>query len=86
MWTLQTRQTHPYMTKKRFPADWAAAEMLKQYMKNHRRHAVRNGRMESRAERRKREEMPRGEESGRGIHNVDDVDSDHAGNTGEGDD
>jgi hypothetical protein len=44
------------MTKKRFPADWCAAELLKQYLKNHRRHAVRNGRMESRAERRRREQ------------------------------
>jgi hypothetical protein len=37
------------MAKERFPADWAAAEMLKQYMKNHRKHAVRKGRMERRA-------------------------------------
>ncbi len=39
------------MTKKRFPNNWATAEILKQYMKNHRRHAVRTGRMKSRAER-----------------------------------
>jgi len=39
------------MTKKRFPNNWATAEILKQYMKNHRRHAVWTGRMKSRAER-----------------------------------
>jgi hypothetical protein len=39
------------MTKKRFPNNWATAEILKQYMKNHRRHAVQTGRMKSRAER-----------------------------------
>jgi hypothetical protein len=40
------------MTKKRFPNNWATAEIVKQYMKNHRRHAVRTGRMKPRNERR----------------------------------
>jgi hypothetical protein len=78
---VQTRVDHPYMTKKRFPTDWSAAELLKQYLKNHRRHAVRNGRMESRAERRKREqdEANRGEASGH--RNVDHGDSDPQNNS-----
>jgi hypothetical protein len=68
------------MTKKRFPADWSAAEMLKQYMKNHRRHAVRNGRMESRAERRRRDQDETNSGEGSGLHNVDHDDSDHEEN------
>lgn len=40
------------MTKKRFPGSWATAEIVKQYMKNHRRHAVCTGRMKPRSERR----------------------------------
>lgn len=71
---VQTRRDHPYMTKKRFPADWSAAEILKQYMKNFRRHAVRKGRMESRAER-KRKEQGKCANSRSGefdLHNVDD--------------
>lgn len=43
------------MTRDRFPADWAAAEMLKQYIKNHRKHAIKAGRMESRADKKRRE-------------------------------
>ncbi|KAF8337256.1 hypothetical protein F5887DRAFT_869099, partial [Amanita rubescens] len=35
-----TTKAQPYMTKKRFPNNWATAEIVKQYMKNHRRHAV----------------------------------------------
>jgi hypothetical protein len=66
---MKTRKAHPYMTKERFPADWAAAEILKQYMKNYRRHAVRKGRMESRANRREAQDK-----SGRRspLPNVDD--------------
>jgi hypothetical protein len=67
------------MTKKRFPADWAAAEMLKQYMKNHRRYAVRMGRMEGRAARRK--DNDRAEDPG--LPNLDQERSDEEG---EGDD
>lgn len=36
------------MTRKRFPADWAAGEMLKQFLRNHRRYEVKKGRMQSR--------------------------------------
>jgi hypothetical protein len=44
------------MTQKRFPADWASAEILKQFLRNHRRYAVRKGRMESKAARKDREQ------------------------------
>jgi hypothetical protein len=67
------------MTKQRFPADWSAAEILKQYMKNHRRHAVRNGRMESRAERKSREQEEVNS-APRGLRNVD---LDHSDQQGE---
>jgi hypothetical protein len=60
------------MTKKRFPADWCAAELLKQYLRNHRRHAVRNGRMESRAERgRKKQDELDGTSEKPPMRNVD---------------
>lgn len=42
---IQVRKHHPYMTRKRFPADWAAGEMLKQFLRNHRRYEVKKGRM-----------------------------------------
>jgi hypothetical protein len=66
------------MTKKRFPADWSAAELLKQYMKNYRRYAVRNGRMKSRTERNGREEDQAESGSGEGasLPNVDQEDPD----------
>ena len=41
------RKAHPYVTRKCFPADWAVAEILKQYLCNHRRYAVKHGRMPS---------------------------------------
>lgn len=68
------------MTKKRFPADWCAAELLKQYLKNHRRHAVRNGRMESRAERRRKQDELNSTSGRPPMRNVDDngFDSDPA--------
>ena len=40
------------MSKKRFPNNWATAKIVKQYMKNHRRHAVRTGHMKRRGEHR----------------------------------
>jgi len=33
------------MTQKRFPQDWAAAELLKQYIRNHRRYASKKRRL-----------------------------------------
>lgn len=44
------------MTRKRFPADWATGEILKQYLHNHCRYAVKKGRMESKAEKKKRQQ------------------------------
>ncbi|KAF7981493.1 hypothetical protein HWV62_33035 [Athelia sp. TMB] len=49
------RKVHAYMTRKRFPADWAAGEMLKQYLRNYRRYSVKKGRMESREAKKQRE-------------------------------
>ncbi|KAJ6540681.1 hypothetical protein B0H19DRAFT_1269225 [Mycena capillaripes] len=37
------RKAHPYLTEKRFPLNWAVAEMLKQYLRNKRRYGVRVG-------------------------------------------
>jgi hypothetical protein len=42
---------HPYMSKARFPQNWATAELVKQYMRNHRRYEVKKGRMMSRHQR-----------------------------------
>lgn len=33
------------MSKARFPQNWATAEIVKQYMRNHRRYEVKKGRM-----------------------------------------
>jgi len=38
------------MTKKRFPNNWATAEIIKQYMKNHHQHAICTGWMKPRNE------------------------------------
>jgi len=74
------------MSKERFPADWAAAEMLKQYMKNHRRHAVRKGRMESRAQKKRKEQDMTEGVRGSTLHNVDDGGIDNSGSDGEEED
>ena len=42
---------HPYMSKARFPQNWATAELVKQYMRNHRRYEVKKGRMMPRHQR-----------------------------------
>jgi DNA-directed RNA polymerase specialized sigma subunit len=39
------------MSKARFPQNWATAELVKQYMRNHRRYEVKKGRMMPRRER-----------------------------------
>ncbi|KIM34942.1 hypothetical protein M413DRAFT_32896 [Hebeloma cylindrosporum] len=46
-----TRKMHPYMLKARFPQNWATAELVKQYMRNHRRYEVKKGRMPPRNQR-----------------------------------
>ena len=42
---------HPYMSKARFPQNWATAELVKQYMRNHRHYEVKKGRMMPRHQR-----------------------------------
>ena len=39
------------MSKVRFPQNWATAELVKQYMRNHRRYEVKKGRMMPRLQR-----------------------------------
>jgi hypothetical protein len=39
------------MSKARFPQNWATAEIVKQYMRNHRRYEVKKGRMMPRHQR-----------------------------------
>jgi hypothetical protein len=39
------------MSKARFPQSWATAELVKQYMRNHRRYEVKKGRMMPRRKR-----------------------------------
>jgi DNA-directed RNA polymerase specialized sigma subunit len=39
------------MSKARFPQNWATAELVKQYMRNHRRYEVKKGRMMPRRKR-----------------------------------
>ncbi|KAF7329187.1 hypothetical protein MKEN_00179300 [Mycena kentingensis (nom. inval.)] len=48
------RQDFPYLTQKRFPIDWAQAELVKQYLRNVRKHEVKQGRMDTREERKKK--------------------------------
>jgi hypothetical protein len=42
---------YPYMSKARFPQNWATAELVKQYTRNHRRYEVKKGRMMPRHQR-----------------------------------
>lgn len=37
----QTRLQHPYLTRKRFPTNWAATEIIKQYPRNQRKETKR---------------------------------------------
>ncbi|KAF9542016.1 hypothetical protein CPC08DRAFT_448570 [Agrocybe pediades] len=45
------RRAPPYMSSARFPNDWATGEILKQYLKNYRRYAVKRGHMPRRKNR-----------------------------------
>ncbi|RXW22117.1 hypothetical protein EST38_g3745 [Candolleomyces aberdarensis] len=42
----KVRDTHDYVDKRRFPADWPIVELLKQFLKNHRKHDRKVGRLE----------------------------------------
>ncbi|KAJ2911600.1 hypothetical protein MD484_g8815, partial [Candolleomyces efflorescens] len=33
----KVRDTHPYMDRRRFPSDWPTLDLMKQYLRNHRR-------------------------------------------------
>ncbi|KAJ6521758.1 hypothetical protein B0H19DRAFT_1371312 [Mycena capillaripes] len=58
-----TRKDFPYLTRSRFPLDWATAEITKQYMRNKRRYAVKRGfipNRETRSKRRREEDTAEG--------------------------
>lgn len=57
------RKKHPYLTRKRFPSDWACVELVKQYLRNNRKH-------EAKKARRERERQSRLSEDGRGSREV----------------
>ena len=42
----QVRDTHDYIDRRRFPADWPTVEFLKQFLKNHRKYDRKLGRLE----------------------------------------
>lgn len=46
------RKKHPYLTRKRFPSDWACVELVKQYLRNKRKHDTMNIRRERDRQRR----------------------------------
>nr|GAT46390.1 predicted protein [Mycena chlorophos] len=47
------RKAHPYLTRERFPLDWAQGDLVKQYLRNFRKHEVKNKRMPKRADRKR---------------------------------
>ncbi|KAF7348741.1 hypothetical protein MVEN_01393200 [Mycena venus] len=51
-----TRKEFPYLTRARFPLDWALAEMVKQYLRNKRRYAVKRGFIANRETRKRQRE------------------------------
>jgi hypothetical protein len=55
--SFETRETHkPFLSRERFPLDWAVAEMTKQFSRNKRKHAVRRGYIGNRVERKRERE------------------------------
>ncbi|KAG6824013.1 hypothetical protein H0H92_008273 [Tricholoma furcatifolium] len=57
------RNAFSYLTKRRFPADWASAEMVKMYLRNQRKET-------------KRKLKALSSNSGSSIHHIDEVDND----------
>ncbi|KAJ7799626.1 hypothetical protein B0H14DRAFT_3886010 [Mycena olivaceomarginata] len=52
-----TRDSHkPFLSRERFPLDWAIAEITKQFLRNKRKHAVRRGYIGNREERKRASE------------------------------
>ncbi|KII93393.1 hypothetical protein PLICRDRAFT_35595 [Plicaturopsis crispa FD-325 SS-3] len=62
-----TRKVHPYTTKQRFPAYWPLADMVKQYLRNHRKYMVSEGRLAPSARSRKRRATIDARASGRNV-------------------
>jgi hypothetical protein len=48
----KARNRFPYLTKKRFPHNWAVAEMVKNNLANRRKYRVKHGKLARRKERR----------------------------------
>ncbi|KAF7981190.1 hypothetical protein HWV62_34505 [Athelia sp. TMB] len=68
------RSVHPYMTQDRFPADWAAAAMLKQFLSNHRSWLRRNGRLETAGSQKGKRRAENGNDSRSSSNSSDDGD------------
>ncbi|KAJ7710498.1 hypothetical protein B0H17DRAFT_1190230 [Mycena rosella] len=77
-----TRKAFPYLTRARFPLDWAVAEMVKQYLRNKRRYGVKKQYIPDRETRkREREEAGSATRNKRrkgpaGSRHIDDVEED----------
>ncbi|RXW13591.1 hypothetical protein EST38_g12264 [Candolleomyces aberdarensis] len=41
----KVRETHPYMDRQRFSLDWPTLELVKQYLRNHRKYSLKVGRL-----------------------------------------
>ncbi|RXW22357.1 hypothetical protein EST38_g3475 [Candolleomyces aberdarensis] len=41
----KVRDTHPYMDRRRFPSDWPTLDLMKQYLRNHRKYSRKKGRL-----------------------------------------
>ncbi|KAG6835867.1 hypothetical protein H0H93_013811 [Arthromyces matolae] len=68
-----TRKEHPYLTRKRFPGDWAIAEIVKQYLRNQRKET-----------KRKLKAAGEGGPRRKRLRHIDDDDSAEDSNGGEG--
>lgn len=71
----------PYMTQDRFPVDWAAAAMLKQFLGNHRRWIHRKDRLPPKPSRKGKEraQAKNRSHSGLGSHCSDESDGERGG-------
>ncbi|KAK7057846.1 hypothetical protein R3P38DRAFT_2498204 [Favolaschia claudopus] len=80
-----TRKDVPYLSRCRFPLDWALAEMVKQYLRNKRRYAVKCSYIPNRATRkRQRDDQGAGSSNKRarrsGVAHIDDQDNNDSDN------
>ena len=44
--TFKARESHEYLDRRRFPGDWPTVELLKQFLKNHRKYGRKMGRFD----------------------------------------